>query len=66
VKVVSEPFKSQFGWHILQVTDKREQDMAQDILKNRARNALREQKFEQESILWMQRLRDEAYVEYRL
>jgi len=63
---VSEPFKSQFGWHILQVTDKREQDMAQDILKNRARNALREQKFEQESILWMQRLRDEAYVEYRL
>jgi len=63
---ISEPFKSQFGWHILEVTDSREHDMAEELLKNRARNALREQKFEQESILWMQRLRDEAYVEYRL
>ncbi|MBT8141433.1 MAG: molecular chaperone SurA [Gammaproteobacteria bacterium] len=63
---VSEPFRSQFGWHILEVQDKREKDMAEDLLRNRARNALREQKFEEESLLWMQRLRDEAYVEYRL
>ncbi len=63
---ISEPFKSQFGWHILEVTDKREYDMAEEVLRNRARTAISEQKFEQESILWMQRLRDEAYVEYRL
>jgi peptidyl-prolyl cis-trans isomerase SurA len=46
--------------------DKREKDMAEEALRLRARNALREQKFEEESMLWMQRLRDEAYVEYRL
>ena len=63
---ITEPFKSQFGWHILEVKGTREKDMAEELLRNRARNALREQKFEQESILWMQRLRDEAYVEYRL
>lgn len=63
---LSEPFKSQFGWHILEVTGKRQKDMANLILRNRARNALREQKYEQESLLWMQRLRDEAYVDYRL
>ena len=63
---ISEPFKSQFGWHILEVMGSREKDMAEELLRNRARNAIREQKFEQESILWMQRLRDEAYVEYRL
>ena len=63
---ITEPFKSQFGWHILEVMGTREKDMAEELLRNRARSALREQKFEQESILWMQRLRDEAYVEYRL
>ena len=63
---ISEPFKSQFGWHILEVMGTREEDMAEELLRNRAGNAIREQKFEQESILWMQRLRDEAYVEYRL
>jgi peptidyl-prolyl cis-trans isomerase SurA len=66
VGVISEPFKSQYGWHILEVIDKKQKDMAEDMLKNQARNALREQKFEEESLLWMQRLRDEAYVEYRL
>ena len=63
---ITEPFKSQFGWHILEVIDSRQHDMAEELLRNRARSALSEQKFEQESVLWMQRLRDEAYVEYRL
>ena len=63
---ITEPFKSQYGWHILEVIDSRQHDMAEELLRKRARNALSEQKFEQESVLWMQRLRDEAYVEYRL
>ena len=63
---ITEPFKSQFGWHILEVIGSRQHDMAEELLRKRARGALREQKFEQESVLWMQRLRDEAYVEYRL
>jgi len=64
--IISAPFKSQFGWHILEVTGKRQQNMATEIMRNRARSALREQKFEEETLLWMQRLRDEAYVDYRL
>lgn len=66
LNTVSEPFKSQFGWHIIEVQDQREENMANERLRNKARNALREQKFEEESLLWRQRIRDEAYVDYRL
>lgn len=64
--VISEPFRSQFGWHILEVTDQRQHNAANDMLRERARQALTEQKFEEESLLWRQRIRDEAYVDYRL
>lgn len=66
VNTISEPFKSQFGWHILEVQGQREENMANQKLRGQARNALREQKFEEESLLWRQRIRDEAYVDYRL
>ncbi len=66
VNSISEPFKSQFGWHIIEVQGKRQENMANQMLRERARNALREQKFEEESLLWRQRIRDEAYVDYRL
>jgi len=63
---ISQPFKSQFGWHILEVLEQRQENMANQMLRERARNALSEQKFEEESLLWRQRIRDEAYVDYRL
>jgi len=66
INTVSQPFKSQFGWHILEVQEQRQQNMANEMLRERARNALREQKFEEESLIWRQRIRDEAYVDYRL
>ena len=62
---VSAPFESQFGWHILQVTERRMQDFSDDILRNRADNLLRQRKYSEELQVWLQRIRDEAYVEIK-
>lgn len=63
---VSQPFKSSFGWHIAQVIERRNQDTTEEIMRLKARDAIRERKAEEETDLWLQRLRDEAYVETRL
>lgn len=62
---ISEPFQSQFGWHILQVTDRRMQDFSDEILRNRADNLLRQRKYSEELQVWLQKIRDEAYVEIK-
>ena len=62
---VSEPFESQFGWHILQVTERRMQDFSDEILRNRAENLLRQRKFSEELQVWLQKIRDEAFVEIK-
>jgi peptidyl-prolyl cis-trans isomerase SurA len=62
---ISPIFESEFGLHILQVTDKREIDGTDEIKRNRARNAIRQQKVDERRQSWLRRLRDEAYVEYR-
>ncbi|MBK5930285.1 peptidylprolyl isomerase [Halochromatium salexigens] len=63
---ISQPFESPFGWHILQVNERREQDTADELLRLRAKDALRMRKAEEAKELWLQRLRDEAYLEVRL
>jgi peptidyl-prolyl cis-trans isomerase SurA len=62
---ISEPFQSQFGWHILQVTDRRMQDFSDKILRNKADNLLRQHKYSEELQVWLQKIRDEAYVEIK-
>ena len=62
---ISAPFQSQFGWHILQVTERRMQDFSEDILRNRADNLLRQRKYSEELQVWQQKLRDEAYIEIK-
>ena len=62
---ISAPFQSQFGWHILQVTERRMQDFSDDILRNRADNLLRQRKYSEELQVWQQKLRDEAYIEIK-
>lgn len=62
---VSAPFQSQFGWHILQVTERRDQDFSTEILRNRARNLLSQRKFDAELQVWLQEIRDEAFVEIK-
>lgn len=63
---VSEPFRSQFGWHMLQVTERRHQDFTDEVRRNQAENMLRQRKFEEELQIWLQEIRDEAYVEIKV
>ena len=63
---VSEPFRSDFGWHILQVTERRDQDFSEDIKRAQAENILRQRKFESELQIWLQEIRDEAFVEIKI
>jgi peptidyl-prolyl cis-trans isomerase SurA len=62
---VSQPFKSQFGWHILQVTERRMEDFSENMLRNGAENLLRQRKFSEELQVWLQEIRDEAFVEIK-
>ena len=63
---ISEPFRSRFGWHIVQVMERRERDATDDALRERARQAVFQRKLEEATAAWAQRLREEAYVEIRL
>ncbi len=63
---VSEPFKSQFGWHILQVVDRREEDMSDLMRRNQADQTLRARRFEEELQIWLTEIREDAYVEIKI
>lgn len=63
---ISEPFKSEFGWHIVEVTDRRVHDTTDDVMRQRAMLAIRDSKVAEETELWLRQLRDESFVEYRL
>ena len=61
---VSEPFKSQFGWHIMQVIERRQQDETDQRIRQKAEQAIQNRKADEELQLWLRQIRDEAYVEY--
>ncbi|MBB6521169.1 peptidylprolyl isomerase [Pseudoteredinibacter isoporae] len=63
---ISEPFRSQFGWHILKVDERRQQDFTDTVIRNQAANIIGKRRFEEELPNWLQEIRDEAYVEIKL
>lgn len=63
---VSTPFESEFGWHLLLVEDRREQDMSDEARRDMAMDLLFRRRFEEERQEWLKEIRDEAFVELRL
>ena len=63
---ISEPFRSRFGWHLVQVLERRDRDATETSQRAEARRRLRSRKIEENTQAWLRRVRGEAYVEYRL
>ena len=66
VGTLGEPFRTQFGWHIVQVIERREHDGTDAVRRAEALRRLRARKIEENMQAWVRQVRDEAYVEYRL
>lgn len=63
---ISVPFQTDFGWHIVELLDRRDHDSTEEIRRAQAREAIRQRKVEEAMESWLREVRDEAYVEYRL
>ena len=62
---LSDPFRSRFGWHILEVIDKRDQDVSDNFRIAQAKNYVYKRKFQEELQIWLQEIRQEAFVEMK-
>lgn len=63
---ISQPFRSQFGWHILQVQERRQEDITDDVLRDKAARILTSRRFEDELQIWLREMRDEAFIDIKL
>lgn len=66
IGVVSEPFRSRFGWHVLEVMDRRVYDNTEELKQGNCVQRIRNGKLANESELWVRRIRDEAFVDSRI
>ncbi len=59
------PFRSQFGWHILEVQERRQKDISGEVRESEARQSIYRRKFDTELQNWLREIRDEAFVEFK-
>lgn len=62
---LSQPFRSRSGWHLVEVLGRRSQDVTDDVKRQECARQIRAAKAEEESELWVRRLRDQAFVDIR-
>ena len=62
---LSSPFESRFGWHILQVNDRRQEDLGDEMQVSQARASIRQRKFNEELQNWLREIRSQAYIELK-
>ena len=65
IGIVTEPVRSEFGWHILEVTGRRTKNFAEQVRRNQIANYLRDAKYEEELENWLKEIRDEAFVDIK-
>ncbi|MDA7585485.1 peptidylprolyl isomerase [Luminiphilus sp.] len=62
---ISYPVKSQFGWHILEVTGRRDQNIAEQMRRQQVMGYLHDQKYDEELEAWLRKIREEAFVDIK-
>lgn len=62
---ISQAFRSEYGWHILQVLERRNKDVTDDIRRRIAGNFIHQRKYSDELQTWLQKIRDEAFVDFK-
>ena len=66
INQVSEPIQSPFGWHLIQVLERRQKDVADEMQRMQARRILFERRAEPAFEEWLDQLRDQAYIDNRV
>ena len=62
---VSRPFRSEFGWHILEVKARRDKDFSGEVRRNQVAGYIRDQKYQEELDAWLRKIREEAFVDIK-
>lgn len=65
LNTISKPFQTNYGWHVLEVTDKRNQDMSEEFKVSQAKNHVFRRKFDEELQVWLREIRAEAFVDIK-